>query len=91
MDLAVGRIEPLPPKLQAKLHPIQRFMRSSFGLLVFIFIGMFSVTIPVIGIPPIFFFLEYLGVIPHQVSRRFFDLCTGNWITMMTVSLASVL
>jgi hypothetical protein len=87
IDLAVGRIEPLPPELQARLHPIQRKMRSIVGLLIFVCVAFFTVTIPVIGIPPIIFFLEYLGAIPHQWSRRFFDLCTGYWICMMTVSL----
>lgn len=87
VDLAVGMIHPLPPALQASLHPLQRKMRSVLGLIIFMVIGLFSVALPVISVPPVFFLLEYLGVIPHKVSRRFFDLCTAHWITMMTVSL----
>ena len=89
VDLAVGKIHPLPPHLQATLNPIQRLMRSAFGLLLYLLFGFFSVTIPVIGIPPVIFFLERVGVISHWVPRRFFDLCTANWITIMTVSVSS--
>lgn len=85
-DLAVGKLHPLPPHLQATLNPAQRKMRSKLGLIIFLLIGFFSVTIPVIGLPPIIFFLEYVGVFPHWVPRRFFDLCTANWITIITVS-----
>lgn len=86
VDLAVGVVQPLPPHLQATLNPIQKRMRSSLGLIIFMLFGFFSVAIPVVGIPPVLFLLEYVGLLPHWVPRRFFDLCTGNWITIMTVS-----
>lgn len=86
VDLAAGKIHLLPPRLQATLNPIQAKMRSSFGVIVYLLFGFFSVTIPVIGIPPILFLLERVGLLPHWVLRRFFDLCTANWITIMTVS-----
>ncbi len=86
VDLAVGKVHPLPPHLLATLNPIQRRMRSSIGLFLYMFFGFFSVAIPVIGITPVLFLLERLGLISHWVTRRFFDLCTANWITVMTVS-----
>lgn len=88
VDLAVGMVQPLPPKLQATLNPLQQRMRSALGVVVLLCIALLSVTVPVIGIPPIVFLLENLGIISHHASRRFFDLCTGYWITMMTVSCA---
>lgn len=55
------------------------------GLLIFVFLGLSSVAIPVIGIPPFVFLLDNLGALPHIYSQRFFDHCTGNWLTLMTV------
>ena len=63
---------------------IQQWLRSSYGALGFILLGVTMGPIPAFGLPPLFFFLGWLGV--HWLSRRVFDWCTANWICIMCVS-----
>ena len=55
-------------------------------IIIFMIIAFSTVTLPVIGIPPVVFLLEYVGIISHWSAQRFFDCCTANWMTIMTVS-----
>ena len=85
VDLPRGMFGPLPSKVQAGLNPLHRMMRSRFGAIVFLLIAFFVGALPVIAIPPIFYFLEWSGIASHWAVRRCFDLCCGNWMSFMTV------
>ena len=86
VDIAMGIREPLPPELQKTLNPFQRRMRSLLGAIVFALIAMTIGSTPVIGIPPVLYILQFLGLVPHWPVRRFLDQCTANWMSAMTVS-----
>jgi len=90
VDVARGIREPLPPELQKTINPFQRFMRSFLGAMVFALIALTIGSTPVIGMPPILYLLQFLGLVPHWPVRRFFDQCTANWMSTMTVSLEVV-
>lgn len=86
VDLTVGVVEQLPAKLQATLNPLQRLMRSFWGGIVFALIAFTIGSTPVVGVPPVLYLLQWLGWAPHWPFRRFFDQCTANWMSFMTVS-----
>ncbi len=86
VDLTTGIIKPLPPNLQRTLNAFQRFLRSPWGAIVFALIAFTIGSTPVIGITPVLYLLQLMGVVPHWPIRRFFDQCTANWMSVMTVS-----
>lgn len=90
VDLTVGIKKPLPPEILATLSPVQRKMRSLFGAIVFILIAFTIGSIPVIGVPPVLYFLQWTGLAPHLPFRRFFDLSTANWMAFMTVGMVQI-
>lgn len=67
-----------------RFNLIQRYMRNSFGTLCFTVVALTIGTMPVVGMPPFLFLAAWLGA--HWAVRRFFDLCTGNWMCVMCVS-----
>lgn len=67
-----------------RFNLIQRYMRNSFGTLCFTIVALTIGTMPVVGMPPFLLLAAWLGA--HWAVRRFFDLCTGNWMCVMCVS-----
>ena len=67
---------------------IQRNMRNSFGTLCFTMVALTIGSMPVIGLTPLLLLAAGLGA--HWSVRRFFDMCTGNWMCAMCVSLPAM-
>ena len=74
-----------PEEVSERYNFIQQHMRNTFGAVCFLLLGMTMGPVPAFGLPPVFFFLAWLGL--HRMSRRVFDWCTANWICIMCVSL----
>ena len=80
---------PLAPEEASKrFNFFQLRMRNSLGTFCFILLGMTMGPVPAFGLPPLFFFLAWLGI--HWLSRRVFDWCTANWMCIMCVSQSCV-
>ena len=73
-----------PEEATERFNMIQRYMRNSFGTLCFTIVALTIGTMPMVGIPPFLVLAALLGA--HWVVRRFFDMCTGNWMCAMCVS-----
>ncbi len=86
VDLAQGVVRPLPPELFSRLNPVQKFFRGPQRVIIFALISFFIGVIPVIALPPIVYLLQCISDVFHWPVRRFVDLCTANWLSIMTVS-----
>ena len=85
VDVCENQNPPLAPgEANKRFNFIQRHMRNSFGTLCFTIVALTIGTMPVVGIPPFLLLSAWLGV--HWAIRRFFDMCTGNWMCVMCVS-----
>ena len=85
VDVCENQNPPLAPgEAKMRFNLIQRYMRNSFGTLCFTLVALTIGTMPVVGIPPLLLLSAWLGA--HWAIRRFFDMCTGNWMCVMCVS-----
>lgn len=69
---------------KSKYH--QLLLHSTISILIFFLIAFSTVPPSVIVLVLVIYLLYWLSMFTHRPIRRFFDLCTGNWITVMTVS-----
>ena len=86
VNIAEGMFGPLPPKVQARLNPLHKLMRTRLGAIIYVIIAMLVGFLPVIGITPIAYFLHWVGLTSHWSARRIIDNCIANWLSFMTVS-----
>ncbi len=82
VDLTVGASDPLSTQ---PVKPIQSRIRSCLGVAAFLLILFGIGVFPVAGIPPLLYFLHWMGLCPHWPIRRVFDLCVAHWMSIITV------